>query len=300
MSESLLPRPITLAHAAITLTCVGLLAGGYVLIDAMQMARKLHGLHSEYQNYTLAVQHFYEKYQQLPGDFNGATDLWGIAGGNGHDKTCFKTNVRMLDDPKRTCDGNGDGILRLRDSVRDKSAPEWWHAWQHLVNAEMIPSPKQPFAGVADGFPRGATIGFNVPGSRYFTGAGFTFMSLPTKPASDWFAGDYLGFAVGSDDTRNAKGDAIETRNGFLTPGIAQVYDTKFDDGSPAYGRVRSYTDVAGCLNAEAHHFNPQGSHYNVGYKLHVCPLFLSINDPGETDPLTIHDERTLPFAKPY
>src|SRR4051812_42899143 len=111
----------TLVEIAVVMAIVALLAGGVIVGQSMIRASQVRSVVSDLTRYSQAVQNFRDKYNSLPGDFSGATALWGVESGACPNGTGT---------PPQTCDGNGNGnIDNYQESLR---------AWQHLANSGFI------------------------------------------------------------------------------------------------------------------------------------------------------------------
>lgn len=233
---------------------------------------------AEAEQYKAAVIQFQDRYGALPGDMKHATDIWGIAKGEtGSDAICYGIDSRALDDPKRTCNGNGDGRVYHKDGVSDQTAPEWFRAWQHLANAELIDG---AFSGKADLPPRGASAGVNVPQSAFVEYAGYTLLSLKQLDHPAWFPGDYLGLAFGRSYLAPSR-IYVETRAGAISAADADALDNKFDDGNPRGGLIRSFRDLTQCIARPA---PGEPYAYLTESDIKGCGLFFALHDPGYAD----------------
>lgn len=263
-----------LVHGAIAFTSIALLIGCGTMVNDQAGKRIM----AESLRHTAAFSNFYTQYDALPGDMPNATDFWGIAGGTtGNDIACYSVDSRTLADPKRTCNGNGNQLIFHKDILRDQSAPEWFRAWQHMVNAGFM---EGHFSGKADGKPRRSMPGVNVPVSTVVPGAGYTLMNFHQLDHPKWFPGHYLGLAFGTPFT-NPIGLEVETRGGAITSQLASSIDAKFDDGSPSSGTIRSFRDLPQCVARED---RTAPYRYLNDTTIKGCGLFFAFRDPGFTD----------------
>lgn len=264
-----------LIHAVVGLTAVALIAGAAAMVRVNDPAKALIAESAKWQ---ATVQQFEDRFHARPGDFAGATALWGVAGGNGHDEACSKVNSLEASDTRATCDGNGNGELHYQDGPIEGSAPEWFRAWQHMANAGLIPG---LYSGTAFTYPRGTLPGYNVPSSYILKDAGYTLMSFYKVGHPMWFPGYYFGLALGYAFV-NPVGLHVETRGPAMSAAVAMRLDTKIDDGTPDKGRVRSFRDLVDCIvkePSERYRYRHEGAGG-------ACGLFLSFEDPDMYQPV--------------
>jgi prepilin-type N-terminal cleavage/methylation domain-containing protein len=257
----------TLLELSIALVIIGLLVGGVLGGKHLIRAARLQTVVSDYQKYANAMNAFKDQYDEYPGDFSRAADVWGLAGGaDGWATACYNTDSTGL---RTTCNGNGNGRLGVGDNVTDGSAPEWYRSWQHLANAGLV---KGEFSGRNAGSPRFAELGVNVPEGS-IAGSGFTAMSLSITVDGDWWAGEYDGFMFGAQSL-----SGYETNQVIINPAEAYAIDVKLDDGKPAYGLVvvpRSRTSCHSSQTASA-------SAYVLSTEDATCSLFFRIPRFGD------------------
>ncbi len=264
-----------LIHVMAVLVIIGLAAGTALMLREDPLEAKLM---REFNQHKMAFSQFYTQYKALPGDMPNATEFWGIAGGEtGNDAECYNVDSRTLDDPMRTCNGNGDELIYQKDGVADSSGPEWFRAWQHMVNAGVM---QGSFSGKADKYPRGATPGVNVPESKLVEGAGYTLFNFHQLDHPHWFPGHYLGVSFGT-PFMNVIKHHVETRGGAITAHTAQRLDSKFDDGNPRSGVIRSWRDLPQCIAAES---KSDPFHYLSDDTVKGCGLFFAFRDPEYAD----------------
>lgn len=226
-------KGFTLIELAVVLVIVALVAGGIVMAREMIRNAQMQQALAEYDRYVKAVGEFQEKYNQLPGDFTGATTMWGS-------DTC-PTNA--VSSPKReTCNGNGSGQIGTSDDDgnTDPDHEEWWRAWQHLANSGLIEGLYSGTEG--SGGSMEATVGTNVPASKV-PSAGWTLLYYlnVTTDASLW--GDTYGHVLyfGA----STAGGGKPTKGTAITPAEALGIDQKMDDGYPGTGKIRAWRSGA-------------------------------------------------------
>lgn len=241
-------KAFSLVELSIVLVILGLLTGGILAGQSLIRAAELRAVSSEYNRYVTALGTFRDKYFQLPGDFQKATDFWGTAANcPGHSGN---TTVAV----QATCNGNDDG--RIQPNA--PSSNEIFRAWQHLANAGLI-------EGTYLGVPNSATwsdphtvIGSNAPASKLGK-AGWALYHF-TNSALDvsntnYFEADYNNFFFyGASSGTNVPNQQI------LSPEEAWNIDTKMDDGRPAQGRVMTFEAHGGTASDDCTDLAPSNS----------------------------------------
>jgi prepilin-type N-terminal cleavage/methylation domain-containing protein len=225
-------KGFTLLELSIVLVIIALIAGGVLAGRTMIRSAELQAVIREYDVYVKALQEFNTKYAQLPGDFSGATTIWGSLGGGCAVYIAPPSGIS-------TCNGDGDGRIGVSTSAGVLSASsEWWLAWKHLSNAGLIDGSYT--GGLASTSTVGeAQIDLNVPASK-LTPAGWTmfYMQQIADSASLW------GEATGGYGHMLSFGKAVTgsyTRGGIISPSDALDIDKKMDDGRPGKGTVRAW-----------------------------------------------------------
>lgn len=235
----------TITEFAVVLTVMGLMVGGVLKAEEMVENASLAATISQVQQYQAAVKIFEDKYNALPGDFDQAATY--IAGGD-------------------VANGNGDGIIGLQDTTSPAAgttvglidgggctvgsgaasttpANEFQESrqfWIQLAAAGLISGIRAQTD--ADG--PAATIGNIFPAAPLGGGAGWEIVNClvytTTGNAGEqnqWFR---LG-AMPADTTFHPTHDP----SGINTTGSATAYeayqlDSRFDDGIPSMGTVRT------------------------------------------------------------
>ena len=223
------------------LTIIGLIIGGILVGRDLIRVSELNSVVSEAGHYTQAVTDFRAKYLALPGDFAGATALWGSPAAG-----CPNGATAAGDPVTATCNGDGNGSISSIDgggAFDGNNFYESIRAWQHLANAGLID-------GSYTGVPGSAlatlpVIGVNVPASK-LAGAGYTIATANTYIAniSPWFVGTYPHILfLGSVPTYRLTpfNNTWITFGPTLTPTEAYNIDAKVDDGMPGTGLVRTF-----------------------------------------------------------
>lgn len=245
----------TLLELAIVLVIVALIIAAILSARSLIRSAQIQAVMSEFQMYSGAVKNFKTKFHALPGDFAGATALWGAS-----------TNCPVgatAATGTQTCNGDGDGMIEFN------ATPSYEHlgAWRHLALAGFI---NQNFTGNSFGSSvcaidirggvtsptsrlKGAVwnIGVNHSGSVYSTGnagaAGdlddqFFPMNACTNPLN--MHALWLGGSLQDDNGQAAS--CAHSQIPVFTGEEAFALDAKFDDNRAATGKVRNqYNNTA-------------------------------------------------------
>lgn len=241
----------SLVELSIVLVILGLLTGGILAGQSLIHASELRAVTADFAKYQAAIYSFRAKYFAIPGDMANATAFWGIAGGDGSSPNadCFAVDSSTLSDPRRTCNGNGNG--KISAPFLTMGSSEYWATgerfrfWQHLSNAGLI---EGQYSGRSDSDSDNwvLTPGKNVPASRY-AGATHTVFSLdrvnlpPIDPSSNFSntpTDNYMDIRL---PMRTTTGSSASV----LTAEDAWNIDSKLDDGRPAYGKIRAVPPTA-------------------------------------------------------
>jgi len=227
----------TLIELAIVMTIIALIMAAIVVGESMIRNAQLQAVGGEVARYKQAIIDFRDKYQALPGDFSGATALWGSANNTIPSNAACES---IIGTGTQTCDGNGDG--RITTQIADNIANEYeqFRAWQHLANADMIDG---AYSGVAgSGNAMKAVIGTNVPASK-LSGAGYSLISMTLAEATStgWAAG--VGHYYPNINYQHMLQFGTATKYfstlfPAITPTEASLMDAKYDDGLPSSGII--------------------------------------------------------------
>lgn len=207
-------KAFTLLELSISLIIIALITGSIVSGEYLYKQYLLRTVINESNYYKSAINSFKLQYGQLPGDFNGASNIW---------PTCDATPAN--------CNGNNNGVILI--SAASQYADEALRAWQHLYLAGFIDQKMSGYHNVAST----NTIGTNVPSSK-FPGAGWHMQYINTACAT------FVYLVIG--------GYIPTTYNNapVMTPLQALSIDQKIDDGFPLTGKVTATrTDATvGCF----------------------------------------------------
>lgn len=255
----------TLLELSVVIVIIALIIGGIVASQNMINNAKLQAAMAEQDMYAKAIREFADKYQAMPGDMNNAATVWGtdVTGGTCPANTARTALSATSTDNRLTCNGNGDGmignwtngattnIVTLNTAGATLAATasefEWYRAWQHLSNANLID-------GMYTGVRAAATttvgaLRVNIPASKV-TPAGWTLLHVANSADNNWFFIPASGHVLllGAATAAIADGAA-------LLPADALNIDTKLDDGMPLSGNIRTNRSVhsasqALCVNA--------------------------------------------------
>lgn len=258
----------TLLELSIVILIIGILVAGSLVGRNLMRESELRNAIGEYGMYVKAIQEFQDKYHATPGDMNNATTLWDTdpAGCTAGAATAYNT-VRKT----ATCNGDGLGTVGTSTLAGVPSGSnEWWRAWQHLSNANLIKGKFTGAQGAAGvGNVNQATPSLNVPASD-LGGAGWTLLYyLQTSDPGPLWADTYghvllLGAAVTGTYTKGAA----------LSPPEAMNIENKLDDGMPGTGKVRAWrSSVLANCTAPLTDTSQTAQFYNVAVDEHYCSL---------------------------
>lgn len=237
----------TLIELCIVLTVVGLLVGGTLAGRNLVRAAEIRSVLNDTEKWQSAIQQFRSKYRAMPGDMKNATQFWGaVAGGTaiGIDATCQAYFDSTHTPVQATCNGDGDGKV-------ERNGNNWnepWRLWQHLADAGMIQGMytgqgSGPIGGGGSSVPKD---GLSAPSSRV-NSLTYLIMWEDAVTASDLerFAGDY--------GNTMRIGQKSEVDGSVMSASEAFSLDSKFDDGAPGTGAVRSYKNSRrpGCASTD-------------------------------------------------
>lgn len=258
----------TLLEFSLVLVFVGLLSGGVIAGREMVRQADLRSVMQGVGSFEIAINSFRQKYRALPGDMRNATVYWG-------DKASVSCPGGICPAPY-TRNGNGNGLLTMNDV--NGTSPEFWEAWRHLANAQLIDG---KYTGdSAQASLEGASVGVNVPQSK-ISGVGYMLHSATVTSTGDssMFSGNYqLILSIGR---------AQSTPSGTLIQGAGfspiemRSIDGKIDDGKPGTGILRAYKNVELCNDT-----NSQSAAYSSYFKTETCSMIYSLSgDPGQYQP---------------
>lgn len=250
----------TLLEISIVLAIIALVIGAILMGRGMIRSSQLNAVLVEKQEYVQAAEDFRSKYLALPGDFKGATALWGTAAATpANCKTTAKTTATA------TCDGNGNGFI---DEYNDASyAYEQFRAWEHLNNAGFLNVK-------ANGVMTATYLkqpGVNLPPSK-LSGAGWALTYLSQSVAATqatvttndtlfkhvlWFGGASPG------------GTSTNQTVPPLSAAEAKGIDDKIDDGNPGTGTIVAQTNVSGnaCISSSVYNISASGNACSLVFK---------------------------------
>ena len=229
----------TLIELAVVLTIIGLIIGGILIGSSIIRSLEIQSALGESAEFTQAIKSFQDKYDALPGDFSGATAIWGAA--HAAAATCI---ITVGTTETATCNGDSNGRIANLDNYA-VTYYEQFRAWQHLRNAKFI---EGNFSGTATTAPYTYTIGTNIPASG-LTGAGWKMMTVTMNDllASAGSGADNITlnsvFNLLGELPPNVilwlRGSHSPNHNmtGALTPVEAYALDKKIDDGIPTRGK---------------------------------------------------------------
>lgn len=223
----------SLVELSIVLVILGLLTGGILAGQSLIRASELRSVSTEHDRYSSAMYAFRDKYFQLPGDFQKATDFWTAA--DADYTNCL--NMSTVPAGTATCNGNGDGGIGVNSGAGNATRYFETHRfWQHLANAGLIEGTYAGIGGSSGSYHAFTyTARYNAPAAKIGTGGVWTMANWPTHGNS---------FGLGAQSGTYGMGALIKPEESWNV-------DTKMDDGLPAQGRVRDFS--AACTTSSAY-----------------------------------------------
>lgn len=285
----------TLVEIAVVVAILALLIGGVVMGQNMLKSQRLRQVSTDANGHIIAFHQFKLKYGEIPGDFSGATALWGRADGVAGSGNCA-TPQSTQSLGKTTCNGDGDGMLTWNDAGFQYH--EHLRAWQHLALAEMIAGRFNGSSGTwGAAFDSGQVT---IPALRYSEGVFWSPTRPDTIPEGPqlttrstyssvgyvWLFGYALVDNALSADTYLYDGDYTNAlavvprkkRDGnwvtsySVTPADASQIDQKNDDGYPATGFIRSTKNDANCVSGST----SDATYVYSGTTVACMPIFMT------------------------
>ena len=199
----------SLLEMALVVTIIGLLAGSIVAGRSYIRNARLATMTNEARYYIGALEQFESRYGAVAGDMVNAQNYWS-----------------------GTNNGDGNGLIVAGTGYN----AEYFYTFQHLAKAGLITGSYTGVTGSGSSYD--SIPGVNIPAGN-IDETGYVFMDVSSSILSgdpSYFDGYYVHpLFVGR---RNTGG--LPTNN-FLSPIDAQKVDTKYDDGNPGLGWIRTY-----------------------------------------------------------
>jgi len=255
-------KAFSLIELSIVLIIIGLLVAGVTGGASLIKNAELRSLMTEARGYQTAVNAFYERFQDLPGDFGtevGGSYTLGTA----------------------TVAGNANGQIEFYNSNATSTTVagrmESNIAWQQLKNGSFVDATFTPATGNAgtSGVVNTTTLtpGTNIPGSKT-KNAGWIF---------DYVSSQNVVIVTNAiTPTESASTSAVAAvPTAIIIPVDALSIDTKLDDGVATTGKVRGMlgaTDVSssGCYDTDSSPYS-----YATALSSAQCALSFQV-DPGQ------------------
>lgn len=224
----------SLLEVSIVLVVIGFIIGAVLFGQDMIQAAKIRALMTQTERLEAAINTFYSKYKNFPGDIAQSPSTSII-----YPWQDFFNGLPA----HTTVGGNGDGFISNLTTL-----PSAGVATVNLGAAAATPSEIALYCfqlnvlGLIDSNCNGnggtATIGSNVITSKHGSGG----LAVYTGFVNSYTTGATIGnirhfFHIGFKDGVAASGDSIPTDDTF-TPREAFMVDSKLDDGLPASGSV--------------------------------------------------------------
>jgi prepilin-type N-terminal cleavage/methylation domain-containing protein len=256
-------KAFSLIELVVVLVIIGLIVGGITSGQNLIRNAQLQTVITDKKKYEAAVAAFQERYFQLPGDMNNATDFWGAA------HTTASTCLTTTGSGTETCNGNGDGTLN--NAAAGSQYGEVFTFWQHLANAGLVEGNFTGIAGSAGGLD--FEPGINSPASR-LSGAGWGTQGIGIFAGNaNMYAMDYGGnvFVFG------AEVDTSTPHAATMSPEEAWNIDKKVDDGKPAYGDMIAnyWNDACAAADNGSHANNNLAASYKLTNSSNQCSFYI-------------------------
>lgn len=222
----------SLVELSIVIILIGLISGLILAGQSFVRRQELRRVIVDSNGLVAAIEQFRLKYGEMPGDFAGATNVWGALA------TC---PTDPSNGTTATCNGNGNGFINGRTPeapTNDATLCEHYRVWQHLANGGYIQGSYTGISGLAS-CANNSLPETNVPRGA-IDGTGYTISSFGyfvSESDTTFYDGDYKNAIIYG-------GAAPPSSPGFtLFPALkadeAKEIDRKIDDGKPGLGNVR-------------------------------------------------------------
>lgn len=137
----------TLVEVAIVIIIIGLLLGGVLKGRAIITSARIKNLESSYENIAKAIHTYQERYHNLPGDDNRASDLF----------------EHVTDEQGNQIISNGDGNGLIEGDYKAPTlTSETGKVWQHLRAAQLIIGSPSDVLGPINAFGGSTGIGTKI------------------------------------------------------------------------------------------------------------------------------------------
>lgn len=249
-------RGFTLIEISIVLVIIALMAAGVLVGRSLLRQSQVNSLMVDAEKYSSAIQAFQAKYAALPGDMPNAKNYWDAYGDNSDNYTtsCYASGSATS---VKTCNGNGDGQINYGGTYSNETL----RVWQHLANASMIQGAYTGTTGI-EHYP-----GTNSPASRV-DGGGFGALTLGTLSGDSLAFDDRYGVVI----LLGGHSSGTIPVAGVLTATEQQSLDSKYDDGKPGLGSIKSWkTTVNACATTNV----ASTAVYNVSATGRICSFIL-------------------------
>ncbi|MFW0777023.1 MAG: pilus assembly FimT family protein [Rickettsiales bacterium] len=250
-------RGFSLIEISIVLVVIALIIGGIAAGRSLIRNSEMQSVIKESTAYTQAIGSFRQKYLALPGDFSGATALWGAADADFDDCKITASSNGVV-----TCDGDGNGRIMNQGAGNSDTYYEQFRAWQHLSNAGFIDG---NYSGIASSGTLGYRIGVTIPESK-FGRAGWRVLTVTTRDITELPTPNVteMGYQLGDIPPGVVLwwgGNNIDNSlrmTPIISSGEAFTLDTKIDDGMGGTGKLVGQINSTGtCYNSSTMAYKP-------------------------------------------
>lgn len=231
----------TLVQMSMVLVIIGLLIGGVLVGYSFKRSAEINSITTELEKFKTSVNLFDQKYNAFPGDMRNAQTFWGAMPAG----VCDDDNpVTSKQTDAATCNGNGDGLVKyVVPASRENSniGSEEFLFWKHLANAGLIAG---NYIGVADD---ATTLSLTVRPSPLGK------ISYSVWYMNNWKEQSGVNWAFNGVYEHTFEYGAFTPSNshpirGIVTASEAFALDSKFDDGKPGTGTVRTRLSTAASI----------------------------------------------------
>lgn len=218
----------SLIELSVVLAILAIITGSIFAFNKYMRDSQLKTSANQAFYYLTAAEQFRDNYGYLPGDVPSSAITFNGAAGY----------------------GNGNGLIN--GSMTAGSINEHFILFQHLRLAGLINSGGS-FTGLAGpGGDYDAVVGTNLPEFAVTGLGGYIITGGILSGDASFFDGNYSvylrqGLRVATNNYANGP---------FATPTEARNLDGKYDNGSPATGRIRSFKDAGNCVSGTAYNLS--------------------------------------------
>jgi prepilin-type N-terminal cleavage/methylation domain-containing protein len=290
----------TLVELAIVLTIIGLLIGGILKGQQLLLNARTTATIAQVKSIGAAVITFKDMYNAVPGDMNGAVNrLVGCTPGCSPFVGSPGAGDSMVGDPAWQTTWAAQGAVTAGNAATTSVGQETYLFWDHLMLANLIGQV------TSQGVNKPTLYAWGVTHPAAKIGGGFVVGYADGSSSAPGNSGGNCGNGNNNGNNGNCRGvpsngnglilallptptstPATTTTGGQeLSPLVAQIIDTKMDDGAPDNGIVEAF-GAASCFGSGGNgNGNGNGNggggatvqYYDATITTTDCGLFFSI-----------------------